>query len=88
MIVSLTALAVSVAGFVFASESARSAVGNAVIPVSFAGLPLFEGFRHAGLFGVHVQWGLSVCLATFAIGAVVLALNSPRRSRYRDHSRA
>ncbi|WP_231563150.1 hypothetical protein [Microbacterium mangrovi] len=56
-----------------ASQAARDAADGALIPMSFLGLPLFEGFHVDGRFGVHPEFGLLVLLIVPAIAGVVIA---------------
>ncbi len=76
------ALAVTLTVFVQVSEAARAAVATAIIPGSFVGLPLFEGFRDDGRIGVHPQWGLLVMLVVPAVlGIVTFLIASVSSSR-------
>lgn len=73
-ILAVLALAISAFAFFFASEAARAATGDAVIPVTLFGLPLFDGFRHDGLFGVHPQWGVAAMVVIVVASLAVLAV--------------
>lgn len=68
------ALAVTLTVFVQVSEAARTAVATVVIPGSFVGLPLFEGFRDDGRIGAHPQWGLLVMLVVPAALGILIPL--------------
>lgn len=68
------ALVVTLTVFVQVSEAARTAVATVVIPGSFVGLPLFEGFRKDGRIGVHPEWGLLVMLVVPAVFGILITL--------------
>lgn len=68
----VVALAVTLTIFVQVSETARTAVATVVIPGSFVGLPLFEGFRNDGRIGVHPEWGLLVMLVVPAVLGILI----------------
>ncbi|WP_270352218.1 transcriptional regulator [Microbacterium testaceum] len=70
----VVALAITLTIFVQVSEAARTAVASGVIPGSFIGLPLFEGFRNDGRIGVHPEWGLLVMLVVPAVLGILIAL--------------
>jgi len=70
----VAAIAVTVTVFVQVSEAVRTAVATVVIPGSFIGLPLFEGFRNDGRIGVHLEWGLLVMLVVPAVLSILIPL--------------
>lgn len=74
--VALWTLAVVITGatFVGVSEAARAATGDTLVPGEFLGMPLFEGFRLDGRFGVHPGWGLLVMLLVPAVIGIALSL--------------
>ena len=70
-------------GFVTASLQAKSAAGDLEVPFSFLGIPILVGFRHAGRFGTHLEWGVAFLLiAPFVVG-MLLALSRIRRATTR-----
>lgn len=74
VVIAILAFAATTAAFFFAAESARYAVSDVVMSVDLFGLPLFEGFRSAGRFGVHAQWGVPVMAVVFLTAATVLTV--------------
>ncbi|MFK0005340.1 hypothetical protein [Paenarthrobacter sp. NPDC090522] len=61
----VTIICLFVLGFAFvaASTDAREATGNHVFAQTIFGLPILEGFRLNGKFGVHMKPGAIVFLA-------------------------
>lgn len=70
----VVAVAATLTVFVQVSEAARTAVATVVIPGSFVGLPLFEGFRDDDRIGVHPEWGLLVMLVVPAVLGILIPL--------------
>ncbi|HEU4850308.1 MAG TPA: transcriptional regulator [Terrimesophilobacter sp.] len=60
--------------FVSASTEARASVGDAVFPKELLGLPVMEGFKNAGRFGVHLFPGALLFLVVPAVIGIGCAL--------------
>lgn len=70
-------------GFVSVAIEARAASGELEVPFSLVGIPILVGFRHAGRFGTHLEWGVAFLLiAPFVVG-MLLALSRIRRATTR-----
>lgn len=84
--IALWGVAVVITGAIFVgvSESARAATDGAVIPASFIGLPIFEGFHDEGRFGVRPEWGLLVLLIVPAAVGILLSLLALARELSRE----
>ncbi len=79
----IAALAYLGFGFVSIAIAARAASGELQVAFNLAGIPLLDGFRHAGRIGTHLQWGVAFLLvAPFVVG-MLLALWKIRRAATR-----
>jgi hypothetical protein len=81
VIVLVVVAAVVVLGWLFASASldARDAAHDGVFPRELLGLPILEGFRTDGRFGIHLQPGALVFVIVPVVTAVVVSLPGLRR---------
>ena len=65
--------------FVAASEAARSSDVDMVKSYALFGMPVLEGFRNDGRFGVHMHWGaLVLVIAPFLLGILVAVVRASR----------
>lgn len=65
--------------FVSASQEAQMSMGNATFPREVLSVPVLEGFRLNGRFGVHVLTGILLFPAAVFLVATALSLNVVRR---------
>ncbi|MFJ4027983.1 hypothetical protein ACIPWF_10650 [Paenarthrobacter sp. NPDC089989] len=72
----ITVICLAVIGFMFvtASANARDATGDQVFAQTIFGLPILEGFRLNGKFGVHMKPGAIVFIAIPLLTGVLTSL--------------
>jgi hypothetical protein len=81
----LWCIAVIIIGYGF-MNTGQAVAGEGVdleVPFRFLSLPVFVGFRHNGLHGMHVQWGLVVMLLAPALVGLIVSLYILRTARRR-----
>ena len=81
VIVVVAVVAVALLGWMFvgAGLDARDAAQDGVFPRGILGLPVLEGFRTNGRFGIHVQPGALVFLVVPVVVAIAVSIPGLRR---------
>ncbi|ALS56766.1 hypothetical protein [Rathayibacter toxicus] len=72
----LVSIASGVVCLVIATGAAKDSAMDATFPHTVLGLPILEGFKADGKFGVHLQWGVIVLLVVPLIMGTLLSMSS------------